>query len=697
MKRVFLSICAFLAIFNFIFAQRMLEPVAEPLNSVRFSTTVTDGHLIFAQNFETYLLTFNGFSYSRNYFPPSESGGRLIYLSDWPLVTFRNSTYLVLGLRFLYAHTASAFARIPVPGTLESAPVVLGDNLYILSNTGSIVKLYRYNGISVAEVPFAFMPPGGRYELRVHNNNIYIIGIGISGAFPYILKRFDGISTFTFPVFDFPIGIKKILPVGETGRVYFLMESSRILYFDGSRILPVVDDVAGAITDAVIWRDDLYFLSIPRDRTSVPLRRIIGTTVTEIPLPPDAFLFRPTSLTVYNDALYFETISVPDLARILRYDGSTFSTFYTIPGTTITRGSVFTRDRSLIIQPENEFGNTAYEYDGSTFTSIQCPPPYKLGTRHGSYLGALYCNHFWISNYQIPTSSLTYYSIMKEARLCEDPPPTPVLVLPRFFLQFESFSNSYRARDDRECWSDIIVDWEIDPICPVPEICPRTLFQLALSDAGGKVAWQHEFDKPIEVVVPLDGKQPFKTSLSATENELKDLIVLDQDLVEKGVTEIGLRMKPKEGNYELTVLSKSGMIVPVKVSLLNKEGESIWEKEFKAPFTEIIKDRVAEPGEKLHFSVVALQEEINTKIENSTSFTYLNPSHGALSINVKDKQENAEAELMITTILGQKLVDKRIKTPANLRIELPEYKAGLYVIIIQTRDGRKTNKIVWLK
>ena len=701
--RKFLFIIVLTNIFPLtLLAQRTLEVVSEPFDHINISATSISGAVIIAMQSDQYLLKYNDFSLSRyNY--PIVAGSRLSYSRSNPLVTYRSSAYIILnggGNSFLYAFNGGRFSRISVPGNIVSNAVVYADNLYVLSRDRSLVKLYRYNGASIVEVPTAILPVGGFYELQVEDNSLFMLGMRFPGALNYAVKRYDGTSVFTYPYFEFPIGIKKILPVPGTSSVYFVLDiifGRRIVYFNGSRITRLFDGPADHI-EAAMFRGNLYFSTTTRSPfTRSVLRKAEGATITEVPFPSGFTVTEPAELAVYNDALLVQVRDVATVVtgKIISFDGTTFSDLFSIPTPVGNLGKLFLRNGNLMINPGWGHSNTVYEYNGTSFTSISFPGDRRIT----DYLGETNCNHVWLADYVEFEGSevLSLVSLLRESKDCAPPPPPPVLVIPRYFFPFETFTSIYAARADRECWSDIIVNWEIDPICPVPEVCPDPAFLITLSDAQQKIFWQQKFDQPLVALVPLDGKLPLNTTFSSTENGSRDLILIDQDVVQNGVSAIALSMQPAQGSFLLSATTRQGVTVPLRIELLNKDGKPIWQKEMKAPFFTIITDQVNEAGEKLRISTVQPQLFTQNQVRDADAFTCVNPAHGTVIVGAKDKTIFGNAELTINNMLGQKLVSKRITTAKQIRLELPPYQPGIFIITIKTSEGKVMNKTVWLQ
>ena len=154
------------------------------------------------------------------------------------------------------------------------------------------------------------------------------------------------------------------------------------------------------------------------------------------------------------------------------------------------------------------------------------------------------------------------------------------------------------------CWSEIIIDWDIDPYCPLPP-CPDPNYEAKMINANNAIAWSMKFNKPSTLTVPLADDQAYRTVLTSTDAQ-KDLLVFEPNLVTAGIATVTLKMFPKQNYFLLSATTRNNAAVPLKATLLNAKGETIWEGNFTAPFSQQITAMAQERGQKMVFSVPQL-------------------------------------------------------------------------------------------
>ena len=223
---------------------------------------------------------------TRNY--PNVGGVRLRPYTVGKTPVYRSEIYMTLSngdIRYVYRFNGTVFRRIAVPGSMVSNCIVFGDNLYVLSQVGDIVKLFRYNGSTVTEIPGTALPVTYGYKMFVGNNYLYLFAQGFDSREPSMAKRFNGITTSTIPYADFYGTLKDVLAIGETGRVYFII-NSLIVYFDGTVATEINNSVD--YDNAVVWRNELHFIT--STIMGKKMYRATGVILTEI-VPPAGSYF----------------------------------------------------------------------------------------------------------------------------------------------------------------------------------------------------------------------------------------------------------------------------------------------------------------------------------------------------------------------------------------------------------------------
>lgn len=668
----FLLAATLLLLIQTLEAQRDLSYVAD-INSTNYTVKFNGRVLLFGM-WDSHLVAFSDERGVSTYSYPLMGGRRLRYPSQRPPALYNGQVYFALSndtTLFLYRFNGSSLTSITVPGTLVSNPVTYGAYLYVLSQSGSTIQLYRYNGTSFSPVSGGSIPEGITHRLEVAGSYLYLIGDGHYGTQETFIKRYNGVSFATIsPIDD---DVDKIYAVGNTA--YFLVGGGlKLLYYDGATTSTIFDE-PWTISSAAIWRGDLYFLHTFIDEpVNEPLYRAHGGVVSAIPMPADSKLYPYSHVTEYNDAIYLVATYGDSDNRALRYDGAGFTDFFNIPRPEYNAGTLYERDGGFIIQPTIVNGRYAYAEEDSVFTEIRA----REGDLITKWLSSTACNHLWLILYYDRRDKVNphRWALMKESKGCE-PPDTPVLVIPRHFAQFEKFEFDPFARDRGWCWSDIVIDWHIPP-CQFPD-CPDPLYSVSMYDKSGKLAWQTKIDKPALLGIPLKDDQPYSARFTDIGTQ-QDLLLFDENLVEKGIESISLSMKPGENFFNIVAKTDKGVNVPLKVELLGGKGEVLWTKEFLAPFDEQITDKVKTPGQKLRFSVPDIEKKsIITGLD-----VYPNPSKGLINLQVQSDNAFTEAQLSITTLLGQKILDRKIAIPFNQQVRLNGIRPGMYVLKLVT-------------
>jgi len=692
MQRITLLLLTALLFSSIAYNQRLLQVLTDAPSS-QPETVALNGDIIILQG-EGVKIYDDETLVTRPY--PTVGGARLrgFYFGKAPV--FRSEIYLILGnddTRYVYRFNGTVFRRISVPGTMVTNCVVLGENLYVLSQVGDIVKLFRYNGSTVSEMPGAELPITANYKMFVGNNYLYLFAQGYYAGDPNVAKRFNGSTASTIPYTDLYGTIKDVLAIGETGRVYFFI-NSLIVYFDGTVATEINNSVD--YDHAVIWRNELHFIT--STITGRKMYRATGAILSEILPPAGTTFYSSCNLAVYRDRIYTQLDDASGNTEIMQYDGVSFLSFLPLTGTfPTTQTRLFLRDDDLIIQPDFINSRRAIEYNGSEFITILAPKDFIL--MH--YLNVSDCNFLWSSYTDMGFEDPYHWTFLKEARdSCPLPPPPPpltsVMVIPEHFINYDRIDMKFDGNDRGWCWNEIIFDWGTPPICSIPP-CPDPVYQVRFTNPGGKTAWQQNFSKAFNVMVPLKDNRPYIASLlSVSKDAAQPLIVMEDNLIHKGISTIKLSMKPTSEYFNLSASTDKNIKIPLKVSLLNAKGKAIWEKEFVAPFSVDITDKVKEPGQTLYFTI---QQTPKQGIESSviTAFNYYpNPVHGQLNLEVKTGDRIINTEVSISSLQGEILLKKNIQTPFKHNLRLPSFKAGLYILKLKTANEIQS-KLIWIE
>ena len=333
------------------------------------------------------------------------------------------------------------------------------------------------------------------------------------------------------------------------------MSHERILYYNGSTVSQVFLNTGEHIY-AKVWRGNLYFTTgtgaIP-GRTNY-LYRLSGSALSSI-APPAGTTYSTTphtNLEVFNDDLYVGVINTSEgKAHVLRYNGDMFFDFFPIAGSAPHWDVyLFLREGNLMIQPFFGNKNTAYEYSAGAFTQILTPLPGSTRLLF-NYINSTACNHLWLNYYSNMTG--IHWAYAKEQKVCPAPPPpgpVAVPVIPSAVDDFERVDITAYGPERGWCWSEIIIDWQIVPYCPLPP-CPLQTFQARMTDANNGTLWSAQTSTPASLPVPLPDQQPLRTTIKNM-NFQTDFLVFEPELVPSGISTINLKMLPKQSYFLLT-------------------------------------------------------------------------------------------------------------------------------------------------
>jgi hypothetical protein len=685
---LFTAVCLFSVTLS---AQTVLEYVTDVVE--RPPAVSFNGRVLLTGNDLTYLEAFSDDYGIQRYNYPLVDGERLRYRSlryasvyygvIEPPAIYNSQAYLVLWkgtTPFLYQFNGNTFNLVSIPGTIVSRPVAFGTKLYILSQSGATIQLYSYNGSTVSAVSSGTIPATNSYDLIVAGSYLYLVGAAVHVGEPYTVKRYDGTVFFTLPSFDFRGTITNIYAVGTNA--YFMAGSSIIHYFNGTLLTTVFG--GPGIIYAALWDDNLYVLAIEGFGPSeVPLYRLSAGTLSAIAMPAGTKIFTYPDFAVYNDAIYMMATHTATGDKVLRYDGTGFTDFFIVPGGIRPNERIFTRENNLVIHPGEHATSSVYEYDGTSFTEIRVPAsPYSHYIARS--LPGTACNYLWYSTYFDESPGYIDHRniLLKESRGC------PVPAIPEHFFEFEKVDVNFWGKDRGWCWSEIIIDWVINP-CDFPEPCPEPGYLVSMYDKNNKMAWQKTVEKPSLLSVPIKDDQPYSTRIKTLTGQQEDLFVLADNLVEKGIESISLSMKPGDDFFKITATTDKGMQVPFRVELLGKNGQVLWSTDFTAPFSKQISDKVQQPGQTLRFSIPGT--ELKSIITNLN--IYPNPSKGQIYLQVKSDSRLTDAELSIFSLLGQRIMNRKIKIPFSEQLKLTDTRPGMYVLKLKTAEGEMSRII----
>lgn len=614
MPRIILSLLALIVSIT-VKSERILQTVRDPANPQQ-QNAVLGGKIRIAGNSDIYMLTYDDVSFTQTNYPIV--GGVQMRFDTYnnPLVHYNLALFFSLSTtvgsptsRWVYRYNGSSFTRITHPGNVIGNCIVYGSYLYFMSNVSGTVRLYRYNGSVVTEVTGASIPLSRGYQLFVAEGFLYMTGSSNYTGEVNFIRRYNGTSFLTLPWSTSGTNVQNVYGVPGTNRVYFTSHE-RILYYNGSSVSQVFFNTGESVI-ARMWRNNLYFTTGVGHEPGRINRfyRLSGSTLTLMSLPAGYTLLNAPSTNpeIYRDTLYISAAHSSGTKHVLKYDGTAYTSFYTLPATPVIREiALYLREGDLMIHPNYVNGNRVIEVDASKLDTIIAPP----GRLIFPYINSTACNHLWLNYYS--DGAGIHFTYAKESKGCPPPGGGAVPVIPDHFANYERFEMTTWGTLRGWCWSEIIIDWEIVPICQLPP-CPLPGYAVRLMD-GNNAAWSAQFNQPSYFQVPLPDQQPFRAILSSTDVQ-KDLLVFEPDLLPMGIETIKVEFKPKQKFFMLTASTRNNSQVPLRATLYNSNGKVLWEQSFTAPLSQQITATVQEPGVRLVFSVPGLQRELITQAQ----------------------------------------------------------------------------------
>jgi hypothetical protein len=262
------------------------------------------------------------------------------------------------------------------------------------------------------------------------------------------------------------------------------------------------------------------------------------------------------------------------------------------------------------------------------------------------------------------------------------PPGTPsTIIMPESFESFERVDFDIYARDRDWCWTDLLIGWE----CLVPPFCSDPFFSAQLT-YNDKPVWHMDFNKPLDISLPLNKDFQRFTLAMKVDDKLRDVIIVDDNLIKNGLERISFSTNPKEKFVTIKATTVNGVEVPFSMTLTNKEGKSIWHETFVAPVEKDISDLASEPGVMLKFSGSSELANINY---------YPNPFSEQLNV-VIDNVSEGSSEVSIYSLQGKKILQQPVDKSGSTTIKMTGQKPGLYILVLKT-EFSETRNLVELK
>lgn len=587
-------------------------------------------------------------------------------LDQSEIVAYADKLYMVLVEYraghyeyYLYSYDGASFTRISTPPGYYlqyRCPLeVYGGKLYIVMSDltedpvgpPAHYKLFSYDGMAFDEIslPFeyVFLTPYGA-DLAVYQNRLYIDVADRTYDNPSSWVTYDGTGFSQIP---YPVGMRKYGGTGMTvynDKLYGMMAASaavtpRLVSFDGSAF--EFFDAPELVTARMgIFNNDLILHQGPGyagDR----MLRFDGTDFHAIVNPPNT-LPDGKGKEVFNGNLFVtmqHTLTpAPHQQELYAYDGVAFTHIPTMAGAFFT---------------------------GQDFEVWRCRLYFGLSMPSG---GNLLCS------YSIPSA-------------CASPPSSgPAAIADYKRIDIELFGH-----ERGWCWNEIIIDWDIEPICPVPSRCPDPPIRSTLRDPK-KIVWQHIAEKPFSVPMQVSDNPYTLTLAVEREKTIHDFLVVNNDLVGKGVEELKLAMKPRDNYVHLTVNTENGKSVPCTMSLLNANGAAVWQEHFVAPMSREIEIKSQEPGIKFLISSFSAEPTLKSVGITATKY-YPNPFDGALTIDIQTSHGKIPVRVTIHDANGHGVLEEDLVAPVKKILELKNKKPGFYVLTFQAGGASRKELI----
>ncbi len=264
-------------------------------------------------------------------------------------------------------------------------------------------------------------------------------------------------------------------------------------------------------------------------------------------------------------------------------------------------------------------------------------------------------------------------------------PPASTGIPPEALAEFERIDFSMYAREHDWCWNDIIIDWEIIPCVP-PNICPDPIMKASLINSK-KVIWEEKFTKsPFLAALPQSNTMNVLTLSKEVENAFQPVIVVDDNLVKNGFSNLTLSIHPAKNILNIKAETQKGAQLPFTITLLNKAGNSVWQEEFLAPLEKEIKAFANEPGVTLKISAPGDEFKLSY---------FPNPFSEKLNIEIENETSLPD-ELAVYTLQGKKIIGQSVGSTGRYDVNMNNEKPGLYILIVKVGD-KETKKLIELK
>jgi hypothetical protein len=577
-------------------------------------------------------------------------------------------------------------------GPVVSNTVVYNGKLWVLTLYGTTMDVVAYNGSSATVVQsiavvagtdhFRLIASGGSLFV-LYSNDDFLAHIrrynGITWAIVPDIQRFDVTDIITLP--------------GSTDAMFYIKSTvSYLYYYHGGVITRVPEtplDGFSTFTGRMSWNGAFYFQENYEDEMTYILKYQNGVFQGIVPIPDGAYAHYRAEPVVFRDTMYIVTRKPsPDFGvAIYTYDGTAVNHFIDLPALTSREPWLGVRDGKLIIIPDTwYYNNIAYEYDGTSFTSIAAP----TGKVIRKYWGSADCFYGWIIGDPFPSNALQYGADVKD--ICLPPPPYPTP-----FGRLEEFDLSVYAQGRDWCWTGVSGNW-VNPNCLFPPYCQEPAeVQVSMIGLLGRVAYQQEFDGPFTANFGLNDKLPYTMTIGMNSaNAFDNVVALGPGLVARGIESISMKVIPGDKSFRFTAATDKGKSVPLALTLLNTKGKIVYSETVVAPVDKFIKGRPSGPGVLLVITgaITAPKQFQEYGIESIAS--YPNPTNGKVTIDVQRAiDSDVKVSAVVHDMYGNKVWSGSVSDDQS-QIDLTGRKSGLYILTINAGEASE-RRVIQLK
>jgi len=462
-----------------------------------------------------------------------------------------------------------------------------------------------------------------------------------------------------------------------------------------------------AFSDMEVYHDKLYIDVAPDELSPVNAWVTFdGTSFALVNYPPGMLDEGRAGMIVYHDQLFRLMEATRGGAPVLMsYDGTSFHT-HAIADLMRTQMGIY-QDKLILTQSVGT-SRLLVAYDGTAASGIATPPDAVLIPSGKEVYGGLLYMHManaatppggnvlmaydgsTFSRIVTPSNAIEDYEVWRGAlyfgagsKLFAYHP----LALGSFF-DFDRIDIDLFAPERGWCWNEIVIDWDIHPICLTPPLCPpygEYPIDLSFLDKD-KIVWETIVKKPSTLPIPVSDN-PYTFSLASAKTKTpENLLTVDKTLVSLGIETIKLGFHPYDKKVNVTLATQEGKQVPVTLSFLNKDNVPVWQETVTAPAEKQFEVKTPVPGTK--WLITPAGKSLEAAGITATEY-YPNPFSGKITVKVETKGDKVPVQITIDNMSGTRVVTSKLTAPAEQTIELKDNKPGFYVLTISAGGASK--------